>query len=197
MNKLLILLSIVLALCRTDDAHAQDQKGRVEVFLSLGRHFVLNDDLVPQAPDSDGYWGVHLLYNFTETQSIGVRYGSAEYDGLLRRVGGNYDYTGARYSTWVSDLYATYRYSLRKRKPLRIYFEVGLGASEAIPPYDTGRKFALSFAVGLKRFVGQNFSLGLESRRVGFIQDLPTGSREDVNMTIAANEFTALLGYMF
>ena len=191
---LLFVFAILLLPLQKGDA--QDQKGRVEVFLSLGRHFVLND-LDPQPRDSDGYLGAHLLYNFTETQSIGVRYGSADSDGLPRRVGTNYDYEGVRYSAWVSDLYATYRYSLRKRKPLRIYFEVGLGVSEAIPPYDTGGKFALSFAVGLKRLVGQHFSLGLESRGVGFIQDLPPGSREDVNVTIAANEFTALLGYMF
>ena len=61
----LFVFAILLLPLQKEDA--QDQEGRVEVSLALGRHFVLND-LDPQAPDSDGYVGVHLLYNFTETQ---------------------------------------------------------------------------------------------------------------------------------
>lgn len=191
-----VLFVFVILFLPLQNSDAQDQKGRVEVFLSLGRHFVLND-LDPQPRDSDGYLGAHLLYNFTETQSIGVRYGSADYDGLPRRVGTNYDYEGVRYSAWVSDLYATYRYSLRKRKPLRIYLEVGLGVSGAIHPYDTGGKFAMCFAVGLKRFVHQNFSLGLESRGVGFTQYVPSESRENSDVVMAVHELTLVLGYSF
>ena len=196
-----VLFVFVMLFLPLQKCDAQDQKGRVEAFFALGRHFVLNDHIDPrvETPDSDGYMSVHLLYNFTETQSVGVRYGGADYSGLPHRVGENYVLEGVRYSAWVKDLYATYRYSWRKRKPLRIYFEAGLGASGAIRPYDTGVKFALSFAVGLRRFIGQHWSLGLESRGVGFIQEqyLPPGSREDANVTIAANEFTAILGYMF
>ena len=123
-----------------------------------------------------------------------MRYGSAEYDGLLRRVGANYDYEGERYSTWVSDLYATYRYGWRKRKPLRIYSEVGLGVSGAIHPYDTGGKFAMCFAVGLKRFVHQNFSLGLESRGVGFTQYVPSESHPEFICGDGVHELTLVSG---
>lgn len=191
-----VLFVFAILLLPLQKGDAQDQEGRAEVSFALGRHFVLND-LVPQPRDSDGYLGAHLLYNFTETQSIGVRYGSADYDGLPRRVGTNYDYEGVRYSAWVSDLYATYRYSLRKRKPLRIYFEVGLGVSEAIPPYDTGGEFAMCFAVGLKRFVGRHFSLGLESRGMGFTQYVPPESRENADVVMTVHELTLVLGYLF
>ena len=164
--------------------HAQDHFGRIEAFLALGRHVVLNDNLDPPVPGSRGYGSYRLFYHLTETQSIGLHYGGTRYDsdGL---DGGDEE--------WVDDFYATYRHSWRKRQPLRIYFEVGLGVSDAIPPYDTGSKPALAFAIGIKRFIGQHFSMSLESRGVGFTQK----KNEDADEVMAINEFTLVLGYLF
>lgn len=185
-----VLFVFVILFLPLQKCDAQDQDKRVEASFAIGRHFVLNDYIDPRlrVGDSDGYMCVHLRYNFTETQSAGVRYGGGDYNGLPRLVGENYDFEGIRDSDWVKDLFATYRYSWRKRKPLRIYFETGLGVSGAIRPSDKGLKFALCFAVGLKRFIGQHWSLGLESRGIGFRQE---------KQTINVNELTFILGYLF
>ena len=179
------MLSFTFLLLQT--VHAQDHFKRAEVFLALGRHAILNDDLDPTPSEkSSGYLGFHILYNFTETQSIGVRYGAVSYPTSFSE----------KENTWVHDLYATYRYSWRKSQPLRIYAGVGLGVSEPIPDYDTGNKFAMSFAVGIKRFVGQHFSLSLESRGVGFTQSKSRWN-DDVDVVMAINELTIALGYLF
>ena len=171
---LLMLLSSVLVLCRTDDAHAQDQFRRAEVFLAMGRHVELNelDDLGSR--DNKLYLAGHLLYNFSETQSIGVRFGRTAHPAI--------------------EWFATYRHSWRQRQPTRIYFGVGLGASESLEPfYGGGMRFSMAFAVGIKRFLGQHWSLSLESRGVGFTQ----GENELAEETMVINELTFALGYLF
>ncbi len=171
---LLMLLSIVLVLCRTDDAHAQDHFKRAEVFLAMGRHVELNelDDLGPQ--DNKMYLAGHLLYNFSETQAIGVRFGRTAHSKI--------------------EWFATYRHSWRQRQPTRIYFGVGLGASESLETfYGGGMRFSMSFAVGIKRFLGEHWSLGLESRGVGFTQKKDPFTDEIVTV----NELTFALGYLF
>ena len=83
----------------------------------------------------------------------------------------------------------------RAGKPTRIYIEAGLGASDPIPLYDTGTKFAFTAALGVKRFIGERFSLGLESRGVSFTQKESLLSTQ--NVTAAINEFSLVLGYLF
>ena len=95
----------------------------------------------------------------------------------------------------MGDIFATYRYSWRAGKPTRIYIEAGLGASDPIPLYDTGTKFAFTAALGVKRFIGERFSLGLESRGVSFTQKESLLSTQ--NVTAAINEFSIVLGYLF
>ena len=171
---LLMLMSIVLVLCRTDDAHAQDQFKHAEVFLAMGRHVELNelDDLGSR--DNKMYLAGHLLYNFSETQSIGVRFGRTAHSKI--------------------EWFATYRHSWRQRQPTRIYFGVGLGASESLETfYGGGMRFSMSFAVGIKRFLGEHWSLGLESRGVGFTQKKDPFTDE----TVTVNELTFALGYLF
>ena len=153
-------------------AHAQDQFRRPEVFFAAGNHAPLNElvDLGLRARNKL-YLAGHLLYNFSETQSIGVRFGRTAHP--------------------VIEWFVTYRHSWRKRQPLRIYFGVGLGASEAL--YGGDMRYSLAFAVGIKRFLGQHWSLSLESRGVGFTQ----GENEFAEETVVINELTIVLGYMF
>ena len=115
--------------------HAQDQFRRPEVFFALGRHVVLNELGNMGARDNKLYMAGHLIYNFSETQSISVRFGRTVHP--------------------VIEWFATYRHSWRKRQPLRIYFGVGLGASEAL--YGGDMRYSLAFAVGVKRFLGQHW----------------------------------------
>lgn len=179
------MLSFTFLLLQT--VHAQDQFRRAEVFFALGKHAMLNDNLDPlPLEESSGYLGFHILYNFTETQSIGVRYGAVSYPTSF----------SDKLNTWVHDLYATYRYNWRKRQPLRIYAGIGFGVSEPIPDYDTGNKFAMSFAVGIKRFVGQHFSLSAEARGLGFTQS-KSRRNDDVDVRLAIYELTLVLGYLF
>ena len=179
----LILLLLIAA------AGAQDQFRRIELSLGLGRHIVLNDDLSLPDEGSKGYGSYRLRYYITETQALGLHYGASRYG---ETASPNED------KKWIDDFFATYRHSWRKRQPTRIYFEVGLGVSDAIPPHDSGNKFALSFAVGVKRFIGQHFSFSLESRGVGFTQGkLVRPESEDTDVVMAINEFTFVLGYMF
>ncbi len=55
----------------------------------------------------------------------------------------------------------------------------------------------MCFAVGLKRFIGQHWSLGLESRGVGFTQYVPPESRENADVVMTVHELTLVLGYLF
>ena len=156
-------------------AHAQDQFRRPEVFFAAGNHAPLNElvDLGLRARNKL-YLAGHLLYNFFETQSIGVRFGRTAHPAI--------------------EWFATYRYSWRQRQPTRIYFEVGLGASEPLEPFfNKGMRFSMAFAVGIKRFLGEHWSLGLESRGVGFTQKKDTFTDE----TVTVNELTFALGYLF
>lgn len=178
-----VVISIfVFSVC---NVQAQDQAGRVEVSLSLGGHTILNE-MQPAAPGMTAYLGGQLIYNLTATQAIGVRYGAAAYE-ISNALGSE--------EAWMGDIFATYRYSWRAGKPTRIYLEAGVGASDPIPLYDTGVKFAFTAAVGVKRFMGQRFSLGLESRGVSFIQKESVISTQ--NVTAAINEFSLVLGYLF
>ena len=131
-------------------------------------------------------FGAQLIYNLTATQAIGGRYGAAAYE-ITSSLGST--------ETYMGDIFATYRYSWRAGKPTRIYIEAGLGASDSIPLYDTGTKFAFTAALGVKRFIGERFSLGLESRGVSFTQKESLLSTQ--NVTAAINEFSLVLGYLF
>ena len=152
--------------------HAQDQEGRIEAFLAIGRHVVLNENY-RNLQDNKRYLAGQVLYNFSETQSFGVRYGNADYG-----IG-------------IIEWFATYRHNWRKRQPTRIYFGVGLGASESIEGVDM--RFSMTFAIGVKRFVGNHWSMSLESRGVGFTQR----KSEDTHGVMAINELTFALGYLF
>ena len=167
------------------NVQAQDQAGRVEVFLALGGHTILNE-MQPSAPGMTAYLGGQLIYNLTATQAIGVRYGAAIYE-INNALGSE--------EAWMGDIFATYRYSWRAGKPTRIYIEAGIGAADPVPLYDTGAKFAATAALGVKRFLGERFSLGLESRGVSFVQKESVISTQ--NVTAAINEFSLVLGYLF
>ena len=154
---------------------AQEQSGRVEVFLAIGAHSILKPHLTNL--DIASYLGVHLIYNWSETQSIGIRYGAAQRDNIN-----------------MNDMFATYRYNGRAGMPTRIYAEVGLGLYleelEVDSFYGEGyeyEKFAFTTASGVKRFIGQRFSLGLEGRNVIF------HDRE----IVIFNEFSLVLGFLF
>ena len=169
-----VLFVFVILFLPLQKGDAQDQEGRAEVFLAMGRHVELNelDDLGPR--DNKMYLAGHLLYNFSETQSIGVRFGRTAHSKI--------------------EWFAIYRHSWRQRQPTRIYFGVGLGASESLETfYGGGMRFSMSFAVGIKRFLGEHWSLGLESRGVGFTQKKDPFTDE----TVTVNELTFALGYLF
>ena len=171
---LLVFLPIVLVLCRTDDAYAQDQFKRAEAFLAMGTHVELNalDDLGLR--DNKMYLAGHLLYNFSAMQSIGVRFGRTAHPAI--------------------EWFATYRYNWRQRQPTRIYFEVGLGANEPLETFfNKGMRFSMAFAVGIKRFLGEHWSLSLESRGVGFTQKKDPFTDEIVTVHI----LSFALGYLF
>lgn len=170
----LVFLPIVLVLCRTDDAHAQDQFKRAEASLAMGRHVEINalDDF--GLHDNKMYLAGHLLYNFSATQSIGVRFGRTAHPRI--------------------EWFATYRYNWRQRQPTRIYFEVGLGANEPLESFfNKGMRFSMAFAVGIKRFLGEHWSLSLESRGVGFTQKKDPFTDEIVTVHI----LSFALGYLF
>ena len=149
------------------------------------------NDFAPSAPETAGYISAQLVYNSTATQAITVRYGAALYE-VTSNAGTELRRTE---EDWMIDLFATYRYSWRAGKPTRIYIEGGLGISDPLPIYDTGDKFAVTFAMGLKRFIGEKFSLGLESRGVSFQQKEGLLNTNDEFVSI--NEFTLVLGYLF
>ncbi len=184
MSRIILFVFSILFLT-LQGVHAQDQAKRIEVFLALSGHTILND-MEPSPPGTAGYVGGQLIYNLTATQAIGVRYGAAAYE-ITSSLGST--------ETWMGDIFATYRYSWRAGKPTRIYIEAGLGASDPIPLYDTGTKFAFTAALGVKRFIGERFSLGLESRGVSFTQKESLLSAQ--NVTAAINEFSLVLGYLF
>ena len=183
MSRILFVVSILFLTLQS--VQAQDQTKRIEVFLALSGHTILNE-MTPSPPGTAGYVGGQLIYNLTATQAIGVRYGAAAYE-ITSSLGNT--------ETWMGDIFATYRYNWRAGKPTRIYIEAGLGASDPIPLYDTGTKFAFTAAIGIKRFIGERFSLGLESRGVSFTQKESLLSTQ--NLTAAINEFSLVLGYMF
>ncbi len=184
MSRIMVVVFSILFFS-LQNVQAQDQAGRVEVSFSLGGHTILND-MEPSPPGMTAYLGGQLIYNLTETQAIGVRYGAAAYE-ISSNLGNA--------EAWMGDIFAAYRYSWRAGKPTRIYLEAGLGVSDPIPLYDTGVKFAFTAAVGVKRFIGQRFSLGLETRGVSFVQKENTLSSQ--NVTAAINEFSLVLGYLF
>ena len=183
MSRIIVVVAILFLAFQS--VHAQDQAKRIEVFLALGGHTILNN-LEPSPPGTTGYVGGQLIYNLTASQAIGVRYGAAAYE-IISSLGS--------IETWMGDIFATYRYSWRAGKPTRIYIEAGLGASDPIPLSDTGAKFAYTAALGVKRFIGERFSLGLESRGVSFTQKESLLSAQDV--TVSINEFSLVLGYLF
>jgi len=171
---LVLMILSLLVLYHTDDAYAQDQFKRAEAFFTMGTHVELNalDDLGLQ--DNKMYLAGHLLYNFSATQSIGVKFGRTAHPAI--------------------EWFATYRYSWRQRQLTRIYCEVGLGANEPLEPFfNKGMQFSMAFAVGIKRFLGEHWSLSLESRGVGFTQkkDLLTDE------IVTAHTLTFALGYLF
>ena len=178
MNKsiitLLVFLLIVLVLCRTDDTYAQDQFKRAEAFLSMGTHVEINSLGDFGLQDNVMYLAGHLLYNFSATQSIGVRFGRTAHPTI--------------------EWFATYRYNWRQRQPTRIYCEVGLGANEPLETlFNVGMQFSTSFAVGIKRFWSEHWSLSLESRGVGFTQKKDSFTDEIVTVHI----LSFALGYLF
>ncbi len=181
MSRIIVVVSILFLTLQ--GVHAQAK--RIEIFLALSGHTILND-MEPSPPGTAGYIGAQLIYNLTATQAIGVRYGAAAYE-ITSSLGST--------ETYMGDIFATYRYSWRAGKPTRIYIEAGLGASDPIPLYDTGTKFAFTAALGVKRFIGERFSLGLESRGVSFTQKERLLSTQ--NVTAAINEFSIVLGYLF
>ena len=169
-----VLFVFVILFLPLQKGDAQDQEGRAEVFLAMGTHVEINalDDLGLQ--DNKMYLAGHLLYNFSAMQSIGVRFGRTAHPAI--------------------EWFATYRYNWRQRQPTRIYFGVGLGASESLETfYGGGMRFSMSFAVGIKRFLGEHWSLSLESRGVGFTQKKDPFTDEIVTVHI----LSFALGYLF
>ncbi len=172
MSRIILVISILILAPQTVLAQAHTR--RVEAFVALGRHVILNQSF---SKNDSRYTAGYLLYNFSETQSIGVRFGKIAYESPLSLV------------EWL----ATHRYSWRERRSVRIYLETGVGISEAIDAYDPGGRFSLTIAVGIKRFLGKHWSLGIESRGVGFKQKKSANADE----IITANELTLVLGYLF
>ena len=178
-----VMFAILIFLSQS--TQAQEQNKRVEISFSIGGHSILND-MEPSPPGTTGYFGGHLLYHITETQSIGIRYGAAPYE-IVSTVNST--------EAWMGDIFATYRYTWRKGKPTRIYLEIGLGACDPVPLYDEGIKAGGTFAFGVKRFLGKKFSLGLDLRGVSFDQEESFFSSDTVTTRI--NETSLTLGYLF
>lgn len=167
----ILIMSLSLAFTTTNSM-AREQAKTLEVFGSIGAQTVLRpvDDL-----GTAGVYSGQINYNITNTQTIGIRYAGATYESLIGDT------------LWQTSGFVVYRYNFRKDKPTKIYLEAGAGSANPID--DLGiildPEFAATFALGVKRFLGQNFSLGIETRGIGTSSD--TG----------INEVSLTLGYMF
>ena len=96
MSRIILVISILILAPQTVLAQAHTR--RVEAFVALGRHVILNQSF---SKNDSRYTAGYLLYNFSETQSIGVRFGKIAYESPLSLV------------EWL----ATHRYSWRKDDP--------------------------------------------------------------------------------
>lgn len=197
------LMSTLLALTLLSECvPAQEEKGRLEVSAFAGAQAIGTRDkdnrIAFEDWDNDGYIGLRLLYGVTSSQSIGIRYGNGYHDhnpANKYSLAAYNPFTVIREKFWMFDLLAVYRYTLRARMPTRLYFEVGGGIISPFRQYDSGIKGAITLALGLKRYIGENFSVGLEMQSIGFRQ------RRDMhipgNMTVGAGSLSVVVGRLF
>ena len=80
--------------------------------------------------------------------------------------------------------------------PITAVFPELTAEADATFNYDeVGLKFASTAALGVKRFIGDQFSLGLETRVVAFAQKESFLSTK--NVTLGIHEISLVLGYLF
>ena len=172
MTRFIAVLFAVCTFVYGSDVFAVDQGEKIEVFGSLGVQTILQPK---NNFDEAGLVAIQVNYNTTNSHTVGGRYSG----GLYETVSGD--------EVWQTSAFFIYRYNFRKDKPTKIYLEGGVGA--ATPINDTGlildAEFSMTFAVGVKRFIKDNFSLGVETRGIG------TKSETSIN------EFSLILGVTF
>lgn len=190
MNKCVFMIALFAF---TTIAHAQDTSKKWELHLKLGSQTYLNS-LDPD-PGSAGLGGLHLGYNISSRSMVGLHSASAGYKITY--------FDGRTESKSVNSFLLTFRYGFRAEKKLRPYLEGGLGMADPIIGYDTGKKPALSFALGAKYWFASKWSLFLESRGISWMQDDTNDVAEVLfgadgsDISAGSNEFTIGIGRLF
>lgn len=186
-------LAVCLLALSVSALEAQDTEKRWELHVKLGSQTYLND-LDPD-PGSASLGGLHIGYNLSNRSMVGLHSASAGYE--IQYFDGTTD------EEYVNSLLLTYRYSFRVATPLRPYLEAGLGTADPIIGFDDGRKGAFTFALGLKWFFRDKWSVFVESRGVSRSQDdtadiveLLLGARGG-DVTVSSNEFTIGVSRLF
>lgn len=183
MKKVILFLALLLVATAST---AQDLAKKWELHLKLGSQTYLNT-LDPD-PGSAALGGLHLGYNLSNRSMFGIHSATAGYEITY--------FDGSTESKSVNSFLFTYRYSFRVEKKFRPYLEGGGGIVDPIIGYDTGKKAALTLALGAKYWFASKWSFFIESRGVGWMQD-DTFNVQGYDIEVASNEFTIGVSRLF
>ena len=163
-----------------------------ESHVKFGTQTYMNE-LEPD-PGSAGLGGFLIGYRLSDRSLIGASYGTAAYE--IQYLDGTTE------AKQVGSLLLTYQYRFRSQRKFQPYLDAGAGIADPIIGYDTGVKGAFTFALGALWKFNEKWAATLESRGVSWSQDdTPDVAEffgaEGSSVTVASNEFTLGIGYMW